>query len=220
MRVTIDHGSNVRTGYSHNSKLIAKVGETVKQGQLIALSGTTGNSTGCHVHFEVIIDGRWNDPRNFLPTIPGQPNPMIDSRRTTIAAEPIRNTGKPQTEASNGHDIEVQTPQKATAIPTIKPTQKSENSAEPTKEPQPSKPSALLTETSKAPKPTPTETKISPSPEKPSSSSSSGAEPPTLEPSDDDSTPEGTTPAKPTGNLANTKPAQQDFETAKDSAGD
>lgn len=50
LRVTIDHGSSVRTGYSHNSRLIARVGESVSQGQLIALSGTTGNSTGCHVH--------------------------------------------------------------------------------------------------------------------------------------------------------------------------
>ncbi|MFL4474289.1 peptidoglycan DD-metalloendopeptidase family protein [Paeniglutamicibacter sp. MACA_103] len=104
MRVTIDHGSSVHTGYSHNSMLIAKVGDTVKQGQLIALSGTTGNSTGCHVHFEVIINGRWNDPRNFLPPVAGQPNPMIDSRHTTIAAEPIRNSGAPRSHAANTGD--------------------------------------------------------------------------------------------------------------------
>ncbi|WP_181578347.1 peptidoglycan DD-metalloendopeptidase family protein [Arthrobacter sp. AQ5-05] len=105
MRVTIDHGSSVRTGYSHNSRLIAKVGDIVKQGQLIALSGTTGNSTGCHVHFEVIINGRWNDPRNFLPPISGQPNPMIDSRGTTIAAEPIRNTGAPRSSEGGAADF-------------------------------------------------------------------------------------------------------------------
>jgi murein DD-endopeptidase MepM/ murein hydrolase activator NlpD len=105
MRVTIDHGSSVRTGYSHNSRLVAKVGDVVKQGQLIALSGTTGNSTGCHVHFEVIINGRWNDPRNFLPPISGQPNPMIDSRRTTIAAEPIRNTGAPRASEGGAGDF-------------------------------------------------------------------------------------------------------------------
>ncbi|MDQ0093806.1 M23 family metallopeptidase [Paeniglutamicibacter psychrophenolicus] len=105
MRVTIDHGSSVRTGYSHNSRLIAKVGDIVKQGQLIALSGTTGNSTGCHVHLEVIINGRWNDPRNFLPPISGQPNPMIDSRRTTIAAEPIRNTGAPRSSEGGAADF-------------------------------------------------------------------------------------------------------------------
>lgn len=86
MRVTISHGNNVQTGYSHNSKLIVKVGDQVKQGQLIALSGTTGNSTGCHVHFEVIVDGRWHDPRNYLPIIPGQRQAMIDSSRLTVNA--------------------------------------------------------------------------------------------------------------------------------------
>ncbi|WP_181149932.1 peptidoglycan DD-metalloendopeptidase family protein [Arthrobacter sp. MYb227] len=112
MRVTIDHGNSVRTGYSHNSKLIAKVGDVVKQGQLIALSGTTGNSTGCHVHFEVIINGKWNDPRNFLPAIPGQPNPFINSRNTTITAEPIRNAGRPRPGTQGIYDLELVIPTK------------------------------------------------------------------------------------------------------------
>lgn len=112
MRVTIDHGNSVRTGYSHNSRLIAKVGDEVKQGQVIALSGTTGNSTGCHVHFEVIVDGRWNDPRNFLSTIPGQPSPMFDSRDTKITAEPIRNSGAPHYNIDSGHDLEIKVPWK------------------------------------------------------------------------------------------------------------
>lgn len=110
MRVTIDHGNSVRTGYSHNSKLIARVGDVVKQGQLIALSGTTGNSTGCHVHFEVIINGKWNDPRNFLPAVPGQPNPMINSRNTTITAEPIRNYGTPRSGTGGMQDLEIEIP--------------------------------------------------------------------------------------------------------------
>ncbi len=110
MRVTIDHGNSVRTGYSHNSRLIAQVGDQVKQGQLIALSGTTGNSTGCHVHFEVIVNGQWNDPRNFLPGIPGQPNPMFDSHDTRITAEPIRNTGAPRFGIESGHDLEIDLP--------------------------------------------------------------------------------------------------------------
>lgn len=105
MRVTLDHGSSVRTGYSHNSRLIARVGDRVKQGQIVALSGTTGNSTGCHVHFEVIINGRWNDPRNFLPPISGQRNAMIDSRRTTVGAPPIRYAGTPRTPVAGAHDF-------------------------------------------------------------------------------------------------------------------
>ncbi|MFJ6419154.1 peptidoglycan DD-metalloendopeptidase family protein [Paeniglutamicibacter sp. NPDC091659] len=110
MRVTLDHGNSVRTGYSHNSRLIAKVGDQIKQGQIIALSGTTGNSTGCHVHFEVIVNGQWNDPRNFLPGIPGQPNPLFDSHDTRITAEPIRNTGAPHYGIENGHDLEIDLP--------------------------------------------------------------------------------------------------------------
>lgn len=66
-RITIDHDERLSTGYSHNSKLIAKVGDQVQAGEVIALSGTTGNSTGCHVHFEVIVDGEWKNPRSFLP---------------------------------------------------------------------------------------------------------------------------------------------------------
>ena len=106
-RVTIDHGNSVRTGYSHNSKLIANVGDVVEQGQIIARSGTTGNSTGCHVHFEVIVNGRWHDPRNYLPGINGQPHPLVDSRQTTIAAGPIRNSGGKDTRRTPGYDVDI-----------------------------------------------------------------------------------------------------------------
>lgn len=137
MRVTIDHGSSVRTGYSHNSKLIAKVGDVVKQGQLIALSGTTGNSTGCHVHFEVIINGKWNDPRNFLPAIPGQPNPIINSRNTTITAEPIRNVGTPRADAPGVYDLELVIPEKPKSEGNKAPTSEKSPKSEHTAKPQP-----------------------------------------------------------------------------------
>lgn len=65
-RVTLSHGSGLETGYSHNSSLIAKVGQKVERGEVIALSGTTGNSTGCHVHFEVITDGKFQNPAGWL----------------------------------------------------------------------------------------------------------------------------------------------------------
>lgn len=86
LRVTLDHGYDVHTGYSHNSKLLVRAGQNVQRGEVIALSGTTGNSTGCHVHFEVLIDGRWNDPRLYLPANPGQPEAMIDSTSLTVDA--------------------------------------------------------------------------------------------------------------------------------------
>jgi len=65
-RVTLSHGKGLETGYSHNSSLVAKVGQKVQRGDVIALSGTTGNSTGCHVHFEVIVDGKFQNPAGWL----------------------------------------------------------------------------------------------------------------------------------------------------------
>ncbi|WP_411730679.1 peptidoglycan DD-metalloendopeptidase family protein [Paeniglutamicibacter sp.] len=191
MRVTIDHGSSVRTGYSHNSRLIAKVGDTVRQGQLIALSGTTGNSTGCHVHFEVIIDGRWNDPRNFLPPVAGQPNPMIDSRHTTIAAEPIRNTGAPRAYGSGTEDVPdhwVSVPRSYVSsaapsrhVPSAKPKAEPQTQHRPVAEPKPApevkeqpstKPAPSRKPTpppsaSPKPVPKPSPTKSNPAPTKP-----------------------------------------------------
>ena len=63
--IEIDHGFNYVTRYAHCSKLIAKVGQKVKRGDVIALVGNTGKSTGPHVHYEVHYQGRPIDPRNF-----------------------------------------------------------------------------------------------------------------------------------------------------------
>ena len=184
MRVTIDHGSSIQTGYSHNSQLIAKVGDTVKQGQVIALSGTTGNSTGCHVHFEVIINGRWNDPRNFLPGVFGQPNPMIDSRNTTIAAEPIRNSGAPRSSVEETIDSSIRwvttprvitsssTPNKSKS-PAFVPKADPKPAKKPTATAKPSTPTKPRTEPKPAPtkpaptKPAPTKSAPKPAPTKP-----------------------------------------------------
>lgn len=65
-RVTLSHGNGLETGYSHNSSLKVEVGQKVERGQVIALSGTTGNSTGCHVHYEVIVDGKFQNPAGWL----------------------------------------------------------------------------------------------------------------------------------------------------------
>ncbi len=64
--VDIDHGNNLITRYAHASKLFVKPGEFVKRGQSIAAVGSTGRSTGPHLHFEVRIGGVAQNPMRFL----------------------------------------------------------------------------------------------------------------------------------------------------------
>jgi murein DD-endopeptidase MepM/ murein hydrolase activator NlpD len=64
--VVVDHGGGLATAYGHNSGFASGVGQTVVQGQVIAYAGSTGNSTGPHIHFEVRINGSPVDPLGYL----------------------------------------------------------------------------------------------------------------------------------------------------------
>ncbi|MCI9063644.1 MAG: M23 family metallopeptidase [Clostridia bacterium] len=64
--VAISHGNGIQTYYGHCSKLYVKVGQKVKQGEKISAVGSTGNSTGPHLHLEVRVNGVAHNPQNYV----------------------------------------------------------------------------------------------------------------------------------------------------------
>lgn len=64
--IEIEHGNGLMSRYAHTSKMYVKMGDLVAPGQLIALVGSTGRSTGPHLHFEVLHDGKFVNPEQYL----------------------------------------------------------------------------------------------------------------------------------------------------------
>lgn len=64
--IEIDHGNALISRYAHASKTLVKKGDLIKRGQKIAEVGSTGRSTGAHLHFEVLVQGVFQDPQKFL----------------------------------------------------------------------------------------------------------------------------------------------------------
>ena len=77
--IEIDHGNDLITRYAHASKVWVKLGDLVKRGQKIANVGTTGRSTGPHLHFEVMVQGVPQDPQKFLAA--GRDLPAVTAAR-------------------------------------------------------------------------------------------------------------------------------------------
>ncbi|VCU69538.1 Murein DD-endopeptidase MepM [Pigmentiphaga humi] len=85
--VDIDHGNDLITRYAHSSKLLVKPGDLVKRGQRVALVGSTGRSTGSHLHFEVRLGGVAVNPNNFLAHGPGKRPVEVFSKVVTLPAQ-------------------------------------------------------------------------------------------------------------------------------------
>jgi len=74
--VEIDHGNDLITRYAHASRVMVKKGDLIKRGQKVAEVGTTGRSTGPHLHFEVLVQGVPQDPQKFLAAGQNLPSPQ------------------------------------------------------------------------------------------------------------------------------------------------
>lgn len=81
--IDVDHGDGVKTRYAHASKVLVKVGDLVRAGQQIARVGSTGRSTGAHLHFEVHVNGVPRNPGAFL--VAAAPAPA----QAALAAAPV-----------------------------------------------------------------------------------------------------------------------------------
>ena len=134
-------GKHTLTKYAHLSRIGVRVGQQVTTGQGIALAGTTGLSTGCHLHFEIKVEGSYVDPSPYLT---GKPSP-----RPSVTIENLGPTASPTPTASATRSSRP-TPSPSTTTKGPKP------STTPTKTATPS-PSPPQTETP-TPTPTPTET--------------------------------------------------------------
>ena len=76
--VEVDHGNDLITRYAHASKVLISKGDLIKRGQKIAEVGSTGRSTGSHLHFEVLVQGVFQDPQKFL--LAGQNLPVTTAQ--------------------------------------------------------------------------------------------------------------------------------------------
>ena len=88
--IEVDHGNDLITRYAHASKVMVKKGDLIKRGQKIAEVGTTGRSTGAHLHFEVLVQGVPQDPQKFLAAGRNLPSPQAArAPPVAVAQQPV-----------------------------------------------------------------------------------------------------------------------------------
>ncbi len=86
--IELDHGNQLVTRYAHASRTLVKQGDLVKRGQKIAEVGNTGRSTGPHLHFEVLVQGVFQDPQKFLSAGTGKADSVVAmASRTPLVAQ-------------------------------------------------------------------------------------------------------------------------------------
>lgn len=93
-RVEIDHGNGLITTYSHLEAIAVRTGDSVQVGQVIARVGTTGWSTGCHLHFETILHGKHTSPLNWTFLRIRQLDGLADIAMVSYVAEPAGYRGQ------------------------------------------------------------------------------------------------------------------------------
>ncbi len=96
--VEIDHGNRLHTRYAHSSKILVRTGQMIKRGDVVALVGSTGRSTGPHLHFEVLFDGVPQNPAKFL----ARGNKPEGETRTASAKSGSKSGGKSSKATSKG----------------------------------------------------------------------------------------------------------------------
>lgn len=100
--VVLNHGNSLYTLYGHNSQLLVKAGDSVYRGQVISLVGSTGRSTGPHLHFEVHHNGQYVNPVTYLAYLQPYANGMTLAQAHKPASTTVKSSAMETAQKNNG----------------------------------------------------------------------------------------------------------------------